>query len=144
MHSIPWKGLFWAVVLWDLIAKCCARRKNERGGGSSGAACFPKIKEDEEQHSARPVQAGESHWDNYENYCGGGILLNVKGDELGACNGFLCIFEFAQPCGERPLSDHNWNELVNSVCEQKANLKLQAVSLPCCMVSKEMCCILKI
>lgn len=71
-------------------------------------------------------------------------MLDVKGKEMGACNGFLHIFESSKSCGERPLCDHNWNELMNSTCEQKANLKLQAVSSPCCVVSKEMCCILKL
>lgn len=71
-------------------------------------------------------------------------MIDIKGEELGACNGFLLTFEPSQSCEERPLCDHNWNELMNSACEQKANLKLQAVSSPCCMVSREACCILNI
>lgn len=70
-------------------------------------------------------------------------MPDVKGEEQGACDGFLRIFEFSQSCGEKPLCDHNWNELMNSACEQKANLKLQAVSSPGCIVSKETCCILE-
>lgn len=137
----PKKGLFFKS--WCPGFKSCSQRTNERGGDSSGAACFPKIKEDGMQHSVHAAQ-GESHWDNCENYCGGGTLFDARGEEPGACSGFLCMYEFSQFCWERPLCDHNWNELMNSACEQKANPKLQAVSSLCCMASKEMHCILKI
>lgn len=128
---------------WCPEFKSCPQRTNERGGGSSGAACFPKIKEDGMQYSVHAAQ-GESHWDNSDNYCSGGTLFDVRREELGACSRFLCMNEFSQFHWERPLCDRNWNELMNSACEQKANPKLQAVSSLCCMASKEMRCILKI
>lgn len=42
---------------------------------------------------------------------------------------FCICLSFPSPV-EKGLSDHNWNKLMNSVCEQKANLKLQQPAHP--------------